>query len=51
MGKNWMVVTSRWTKPGPGQKEAVVAEDMEVVVVAEEGTGILREDDPDISSD
>jgi hypothetical protein len=47
MEKSWMVAISRWTKPVPNQREAVV--DSVVVVVdtvegeAEEETGIPPE--------
>jgi hypothetical protein len=57
MEKSWMVAISRWTKPVPDQREAVV--DSVVVVVvdtvegeAEEETGIPPEKEvPDINLD
>jgi hypothetical protein len=56
MEKSWMVAISRWTKPVPDQREAVV--DSVVVVVvdtvegeAEEETGIPEKEVPGINLD
>jgi hypothetical protein len=58
MEKSWMAAISRWTKPVPDQREAVVVVVGTVVVVdtvegeAEEETGILPEEEvPGINLD